>query len=166
MTDAAAFQGIIVDGPKNYGTHKEVVLKVHFPAEFGAAIVAALGWPTRVNPVHVAVARLEERTEKPAEAVGDVKASEPKRFEDLSDAEQVGILCKDPDFKEFLETSPPYSSGPDFSATWTPEDMVRDICGVRSRPEMPYEHSRKQWRLILDQFQAWRAVRDRSDPDF
>src|ERR1044072_3683627 len=63
MSEPAAFRGYIVDGPKNVGTHKEVMLTVRFPAELGKALVSALPWPTRVNPVHVAIALLENQVE-------------------------------------------------------------------------------------------------------
>ena len=59
MSDAAIIQGSLID-VRNAGQHKEVILKIAVPAELAMRVLDAFGWPTAVNPVSVAVARLRE----------------------------------------------------------------------------------------------------------
>lgn len=59
MTDAAIIAGALVD-MKNVSTHKCMRLIIDVPAENALKVIAAFGWPTMVNPVSVAVARLRE----------------------------------------------------------------------------------------------------------
>ena len=59
MTEAAIIAGSLVD-VRNVGTHKSVKLTIHVPEEHATRVVAAFGWPTGVNPVSVAIARLEQ----------------------------------------------------------------------------------------------------------
>jgi hypothetical protein len=162
MADPAVFQGSLVN-LKNSPTHKSVVLQVEVPEEYGEAIVRAFGWPTRVKPLPVAVARLEgdgEQLKQPE------RRPEPRRFDDLSPAEQAGIVCKDPNFAEFLRTTPPYM-GAMLNPDWNPEDMVRDCCGVKSRKDIEEgTEAHRQWRVILSRFRRWQDERDRFDVDF
>lgn len=55
----AAVMGSLVN-LKNVATHKSIALTIHVPAEAAQAVLGAFGWPTMVDPVSVAVARLEE----------------------------------------------------------------------------------------------------------
>ena len=64
MTEAAIISGSLVD-VRNVGTHKSVKLTIHVPEEYATKVVAAFGWPTGVNPVHVAIARLNENKTTP-----------------------------------------------------------------------------------------------------
>ena len=64
MTDAA-IMGSLVD-VRNVGTHKSVKLTIHTPEEYAMKVVDPFGWPTGVNPIPVAIARLDlEKTNKP-----------------------------------------------------------------------------------------------------
>jgi hypothetical protein len=162
MVDPAVFQGALVN-LKNSPTHKSVVLQVEVPEEYGEAIVRAFGWPTRMKPLPVAVARLDDAGDPPKHAE---RPPEPRRFDDLPPAEQAGIVCKDPEFAEFLRSTAPYKQ---FMADprWTLEDMVRDCCGVKSRKDIEEgTEAGRQWRVILNRFRAWRDERDRADPGF
>lgn len=163
MPDPAVFQGSLVD-LKNVGTHKSVRLIVEVPEEYGEAIVRAFGWPTRVKPVSVAVARLEgdgEQIKQPE------RQPEPRHFDDLSYAEQAGIICKDPDFKEFLQSTAPYKNAGNFIEGWTPEALVRSCCGVQSRADIKEDNKAgRQWRIILNRFRRWQDERNRNEIDF
>jgi hypothetical protein len=162
MADPAVFQGALVN-LKNSPTHKSVVLQVEVPEEYGEAIVRAFGWPTRMKPLPVAVARLDDAGDPPKHAE---RPPEPRRLDDLPPAEQAGIVCKDPEFAEFLRSTAPYKMAALHQGR-APEEIVRDICGVKSRADIlegTEEH--RLWRVILNSFRAWRDERDRADPGF
>lgn len=174
MADPAVFQGSLVN-LKNSPTHKSVILQVEIPEEYGEAIVRAFGWPTRVKPLPVAVARLA--TEAPAaEGNQDWKfpglmgtaGNKPKRrFDDLSPAEQAGIVCKQEDFARFLRSTKPYSNAGPFTADYQPEDLVREICGVKSRADIKEgTNAHLQWRILMELYRRWQDERNRLDIDF
>jgi hypothetical protein len=162
MPDLAVFKGGIV-AMKNVGYDASVHLTIAIPQELGAAIVAAFGWPTTRNPIPVAVARLEGSEEqlKRLEQQPGVR-----RFYEMTPAEQAGILCKDPEFTEFLQTTAPYKDVEPFFA-YTTEDQVRHICGVQSRADIKEgTEAHRQWRVILERFRRWQDERNRQDVDF
>jgi hypothetical protein len=68
----AAIMGSLVN-LKNVSTHKSLALTIHVPAEAAQQVLAAFGWPTMVDPVPVAIARLE------GEAPHEVPRDEPLR---------------------------------------------------------------------------------------
>jgi hypothetical protein len=150
MDEPAAFRGYIVDGPKNVGTHKEVMLTVRFPAELGKALVSALPWPTRVNPVHVAIALLENHGEPgPTEPPKSEVKLKPK-WEDMPCWKQAAILCKEPSFREYVL----YELG--FDELVEPEVFVRRKCGVTSRREIDgNKEAYRAWKNIMGNFCAW-----------
>jgi hypothetical protein len=45
---------------RNIGTDKSVKLTVHVPVELAMQVIDAFGWPSSVDPVPVAVARIVE----------------------------------------------------------------------------------------------------------
>lgn len=152
MDKPAAFRGYIVDGPKNVGTHKEVMLTVRFPAEMGKAIVDALPWPTRVNPVHVAIALLANQGEPgPAEPPKSEVKLKPK-WEDMPCWKQAAILCKEPTFQQYVRTqfSFPFDIGPDAAA------IVRYVCGVKSRRDIDgNKDAFRAWKRLMGDYCAW-----------
>jgi hypothetical protein len=169
MTDFAMFQGGLV-AMKNVGYDASVHLTIAIPQEFGQAVVAAFGWPTSKNPIPVAVARLEgaalsiasARLEKDGEQVKrPERRTEHKRFNELSYAEQAGILCQDPDFVEFTLRELGGKSDMDAAST------VRRHCNVQSRADIKeWTPAERKWLSILDSYRRWQADRDRADVDF
>jgi hypothetical protein len=157
MADPAAFQGSLVN-LKNSPTHKSVVLQVEVPEEYGEAIVRAFGWPTRMKPLPVAVARLEgsgEQLKQPE------RRPKPRHFDELSPAEQAGILCKEEDFAEFLRATYTHRKGAEA------EEIVRFVCGVNSRANIePGSRSGDAWNEIVSEYRQWQNERDRLDVDF
>jgi hypothetical protein len=147
------FQGALVN-LKNVSSHKSVLLHIEVPEEYGAALVAAFGWPTRVKPVSVAVARLEGEAARQSE-----KKAEPRRFAELTPAEQSGILCREPEFAEFLRH--------ECQREGRPEEAVRYICGVRSRSEIAVDTpAGRNWDFLLQNYRRWQDERNRLDIDF
>ena len=57
MNDAAVIGGSLVD-VKNFNTDKSVRLVIDVPAELALRVIEIFGWPTRADPIPVAVARL------------------------------------------------------------------------------------------------------------
>jgi len=153
MADPAVFRGYIVDGPKNVGTHKEVTLTVRFPVEIGKALVSALPWPTRVNPVHVAIALLENQGEPgPTEPPKSEVKLKPK-WEELPCWKQAAILCKEPSFTAYLAHEYPdtmHLSNDDTAMA------VRFICGVVSRRQLDgNKEAYRTWKKLMGDFCAW-----------
>lgn len=58
MNKPAAIAAQLVD-VRNVSTHKCIRMIVEVPAEQAMAVIAAFGWPTGVDPVPVAIARLD-----------------------------------------------------------------------------------------------------------
>lgn len=59
MSNAAAIMASLVD-VRNLGTEKCIKMTIHVPAEQAMQVLEAFGWPTAVNPVPVAIARLNQ----------------------------------------------------------------------------------------------------------
>jgi hypothetical protein len=136
----AVFSGALVN-LKNVATHKSVALTVEVPEEYAAALVAAFGWPTRVRPVPVAIARL----------AGDVVQERPKEkkkehWAEMSPSKQAAILCQDPDFQDWIG-----AVGEEDSAK-----LVRGKCGVASRSDIvPGTPASAVWRRLMIEYGAW-----------
>jgi hypothetical protein len=150
--DPAVFQGSLVN-LKNSPTHKSVILQVEIPEEYGEAIVRAFGWPTRVKPLSVAIAKLANQGEPgPSEPPRSEVKLKPK-WEDMPAWKQAAILCKEPSFKKYL--------GHEYSDTMhlSKDDVamaVRFICGVGSRREIDgNKEAYRTWKQLMGDFCAW-----------
>lgn len=163
MSKAAAIAAQLVD-IRNVGTHKVVKLTIHVPAEQAGLVFDAFGWPTGVDPVPVALARLRdsgetERVPSPLREArgqscdGSASASRHKQsWHDMSPAQQAGLLCGDPLFQQFL-----------FEMHGCPEktssdaaEHVRIHCGVASRREINNEdRSGRLWRDLVADFRVF-----------
>jgi hypothetical protein len=148
----AAISASLVD-VRNIATHKVVRLEIHVPAEQAGLVLAAFGWPTGVDPVPVAIARLDlskvtSDTPKPA--------SEPKerrRFVELSLAAQAALRCNEKAFWKFLTDEMNYANIDDAELA---ADAVRDICGVESRAAIrDGEPSGKRWDRLNADYVNW-----------
>ena len=74
MTDARAISAQLVD-IRNVGTHKVVKLTLHAPEEQAMMIMKLFGWPTGVNPIPVALARLDQPLPLRAESQPSAEAA-------------------------------------------------------------------------------------------
>lgn len=164
MSQPAAIAGSLVDA-KNIAVHKTVRLSIDIPAEQGAAVIAAFGWPTMAAPVAVAVARLNTGKEvvpdiRQGQALAESPdgrnkngAGEKRSWSDLSLAQQAGIRCAEVAFQKFLrETGDMQSCNTaDDAATY-----VRFICGVGSRREIENSlAARTKWQDLETRYQVW-----------
>ena len=96
---------------RNIAAHKCVRLEVHVPVEQAGLVLEAFGWPTMVNPVPVAIARLDLSAAKPQareagpdtrgimniglEHIAHEESQKPKRkMADLPIAQRAALLCQ------------------------------------------------------------------------
>ena len=136
----AAFTGSLVN-LKNVATHKAVALTIEVPEEYGAALVAAFGWPSGVNPVPVAIAKLAGEAPK-----SEAKGKKTEHWSEMAPSKQAAILCQEKDFQEFLEA-------------WDEEDAaeaVRKFCSVDSRKNIVRGAATGHlWDRLMIDYGAW-----------
>ena len=151
MKNAAAISAQLVD-MRNVGAHKSLKLTLHVPEEQALKAIEAFGWPTGVNPVPVALARLTEEVahEPPPSAIPDKAGATRNKL-----AQRIGILCSDPGFQKFLYRE--YGASPAGVA-----QFVRDYCDVKSRSEIIWDTSAgNKWEDLYSRFVIWRG-----EPEF
>ncbi len=160
MKNAAAIAAQLVD-VRNVGQHKCVKLTLHVPAEQAGLVMAAFGWPTAVEPVPVAVARLVQPAGKEVgaetkeahspeqPASGDVPARAP--WNKL--ARLAGMLCKEPLFHRYVEATTTSHNVAEDSAA----EFIRWRCHVKSRSHISaYDHTGTLFLELYDDFAKWR----------
>lgn len=180
MQDAAVISGSLVDA-KNVNTHKVMRLIIDVPAENALKVIAAFGWPTMVNPVSVAVARLDERkvlpteqpnnhrpdpTPRPDQSVGVPAGADKERraFSELKPPQQAGILCNSEAFYRFLaekfggQWSQAFIAtrnnfGEDFTDGMVAAECVRRLCKVRSRADIKPNNT--EWLSLVLAYRLW-----------
>lgn len=154
---AAIIEGALVDA-KNVAAHKCVRLSIDVPAELGAQIVKAFGWPTMAEPVHVAVARLNVGTvvgpHKDEQSIKFPKQS--KRFEDMPYATQAALTCQEPRFHAYLREERFYECDSEDEAA----NFVREFCLVGSRSEIKPDNPKaaSRWQFLISAYQGWKAA--------
>jgi len=109
MKNAAAISAQLVD-VRNVGQHKCVKLTLHVPAEQAGMVMAAFGWPTQVDPVPVAIARLNPENVKEVMPTGPILAGRPTS-ENRRDTQSREEVMPDKPEHGTHNTSP--ASGPD-----------------------------------------------------
>jgi hypothetical protein len=168
MTDRRAICGTLVN-MKNVGVHKSVALTIHVPQEQALHVTELFGWPTMVDPVPVALARLNQQKGgdaneiQPHNTVALAPGQQPqsdrarKSWEEMSAAQQAGILCTDPAFRKFI-------AGVKYGYPQHPlseEDaayFVRCHCGVASRSHIRDDSA--AWRALVTGYRAWKREPD------
>lgn len=158
MKNAAAITGSLVD-VRNVGTHKCVKLTIHVPAEYAPKVLECFGWPTGVDPVTVALARIDlSNVARPMSApatreAGDssTPASRPRKpvAADKRLAQQAGIACADRLFQKFAGVQSEEGAA----------DFVRRECGVASRSEIKAGTPEgDEWSKLHGEFLIWRDI--------
>jgi hypothetical protein len=144
MTAPAVISASLVD-VRNIAAHKCVRLEIHVPVEQAGLVMAAFGWPTSVDPVPVAIARLD--LSKPAVEPEKVR----KPFDTLPAPQQAALRCNDVNFQRFIG-----ANDADGAAL-----MVRRYCEIESRSELATsDKAAKLWRVLDDQyFRESRGIR-------
>ena len=143
MSAPAAISASLVD-VRNVAQHKCVRLEIHVPAEQAGLVLAAFGWPTSVDPVPVAIARLDL-----SKAVSDAPEkpnSAPRNFADLPAPQQAALRCNDPNFQKFVQADNAEQAA----------NFIRGKCGVKSRAELATNAAaRAKWIELDDEFFRW-----------
>jgi len=152
MTKSAI--GATLVGIKNVAIHKSVALTIHVPQERAMEVINMFGWPTMVDPIHVAVARLDPdkimadastREDEdgsmtqgtPELSNQNTSAATPKR--EMTLANKLAVLGHDIEFQSFL-----YKKYPELwsSLESDREDyeiaacIIRTVCEVESRRDI------------------------------
>lgn len=150
MAKPIAISGSLVN-MRNVGTHKSVALTVHVPEEQAAAIIAAFGWPTMVNPVAVALARMAGQGEPPAAEPEPEPAKERRKMNELPLVTQASLLCKREAFWRFLGEHGWICSDEAAAA-----EILRQTCRVASRSDLKpgTDEAARFWKLQGD-FDVW-----------
>jgi len=82
-------------------------------------------------------------------APGPRDISAGRSWHELAPAQQAGILCNDPSFRQFLERTTDYTHA-DHAL------MVRQICGVESRADIrPGTPATDKWRKLVSDYRGW-----------
>jgi hypothetical protein len=157
MTNAAVIIAELVD-VRNVGMHKAVKLTLHVPAERAGQVMAAFGWPTAVDPVPVAVARLNDpsatkETPKPAPVSEPKPVRAKQRWDDMSPAQQAGVLCADKAFQRFIGERYLHCTSTNEQGA---VEMVRKLCDVDSRSQILADN--KVWPQLVSAFRAWQIT--------
>jgi hypothetical protein len=133
---------------RNVGVHKAIRLTVEVPAELAQGVLDAFGWPTAVQPVPVALARM----------VGE-EAARPKKpspVPERSLAQQAGALCANPVFRAYMGAVDEESCA----------EMVRCKCGVESRADIRGGTPEgDRWLDLLEEFHGWEAAEKAGAPN-
>jgi hypothetical protein len=161
MNAPAAIAAQLVD-MRNIGTHKVLRLTIHVPEEQALAAIAAFGWPTGVNPVPIAIARLNTGgghvTEPKVLAPPHQKEAaggEKQAFRDMRMANQAGMLCKEVPFQKFIAERQGYVRKEVFPETQA-ADYVKKYCGVASRADIrPRCPSGERWTKLHSEYKMW-----------
>ncbi len=154
----AAIEGQLVS-IKNVSTHKSACLTIHVPEEYALKVIEAFGWPTMVAPVHVAIARMGVAEKEPeAQPAPETKTDKAKRkWDELSIAQQAGIMCNERGFQKFVAERLSQNSngtGVDEAATY-----VRQLCGVNSRTHIEGKpEAEKKFRNLKIEYDNWLRV--------
>ena len=155
---------------RNIAAHKCVRLEIHVPVEQAGEVMGAFGWPTMVDPVPVALARLDLSAAKPQEAGPDTRgimnvalehieheeAKKPKRkFNDLGLPQQAALLGQREAFWTFLVDQ---EHAAQCSDAIQAAAFIRGHCGVASRSELAENSTEADKFLSLKaKFEDWLA---------
>lgn len=86
-------------------------------------------------------------TATPLDDDGNAKEAQPVRakrsWDEMTPAQQAGVLCADKSFCKFLETD-------------DPAEAVRNYCDVRSRADItPGSINAARWQELVAEYRAW-----------
>jgi hypothetical protein len=132
--------GIIV----SFVLHQHEVPKQLQTADIGSRwMVALVELNDDETPVH-----------RPVEEHPEVAARPKGSWRDLEPCAQSILRCKDPVFLAFLRGNKDLAVNPD-----TVPNLVRHLCGVKSRSELNTNHkARVIWHQLDSEFQAWKLA--------
>lgn len=109
----------------------------------------ATGQPKEVMPNEQSQHKRPDTSPRP---LPDKPAGGAKKgWDDMSPAQQAGILCNDPAFRKFMTEGTNYADDMP-----TVKELVCIYCDVTSRREiLPSTHAEEQWDDIVDRYRTW-----------
>ena len=160
MNKPRAISAQLVD-IRNVGAHKSIKLTIHVPEEQARQVVDMFGWPTMVDPVPVALARL---IEQPSLAVAPDAAKPAKKkqeWHELKPSAQISIRCRETAFRKFLVEEFHDAYWSNLEEAWSPTEraiaFVREHCGVASRADINSDNPQAldAWERLEWDYRAW-----------
>jgi hypothetical protein len=159
MSAPAITHGSLVD-VRNVNQHKCVRLVIDIPAERAREIIDTFGWPTMVDPVPVAIARLidQQREEQSASSKTQIPTAQPRQSHPAGApnyGQKLGIMCSKPNAWMFLFEKMGRSR--EIADSEHAAEAVRQLCGVKSRADtiIGTPAGDKADRL-LSEFEGWK----------
>ena len=144
MNKHAAISASLVD-VRNIAAHKCVRLEIHVPVEQANQVFEAFGWPTAVDPIPVAIARLAIAQDKPSQQ----KIHKTKSWDELRLSQQAAIRCSDETYRHWLCVDDEESA----------KAQVRKACQVDSRAELDTDpDAAGRWHEMEAEFATWKRV--------
>lgn len=121
---------------------------IEIPLAGAAEFVRLFGLPDPAAEVPLAIARLKDKTVIEHEPA----IKKPRKFEDLTPAQQAGISCNEPRFWSYLREEHGYDVTNENDAA----DAVRHYCEVDSRAQLhPGSHGATKWAFLASHYQGW-----------
>lgn len=157
MSKPAAIAAQLVD-IRNVGAHKSLKLTIHVPVEQAHLVTEAFGWPTMVDPVPIAIARLKQQQEETNTAtIKPAPVSPPMRAPKNRLTTRAAILCHERLFQQFVCIKLGIKMSPDCTYSAAAAEYVRDFCKVTSRKELePGTEAGNRWDLLESAYICWR----------
>lgn len=84
----------------------------------------------------------------------DHTARAPRKWEDITPAQQAGIRCNEPAFVKFLEEY----FGYEIKTTEKASEFVRRYCGVESRSDIRDGVALAEWNRLEGKYKAWQLA--------
>lgn len=135
----AAFEATYSDW-KLVKSRKVVQIVLEVPMEKADLAYQVLGgMPDHAAEAWLAVAKLDKTKVQ--------ETKQPRRWNELSVAEQAGIRCNEKAFLEFIRDSFQYQVANASEAAW----WLRDRFSVESRKDIP----RDKWEALDNEYQIW-----------
>jgi hypothetical protein len=158
MSAPAITHGSLVD-VRNVNQHKCVRLVIDIPAERAREIIDMFGWPTMVDPVPVAIARLidQQREEQSASSKTQIPTAQPRQSTPAGApqtyAKRLGMACTQPRFWMFMFEH----TKRQFSVTNEEEaaNVVRNYLGCKRRDTIVNTPAGNKARDLLADFDVW-----------
>lgn len=131
---------------------KVIQVVLELPIEAGAQFVSMFGTPDPSKTVPVALARIDPNAKAAPEPV-----KERRKWDELSIAQQAGILCAEKGFQTFISErmAPSSVHGNAEITTDDAATYVRRLCGVNSRAHI--EDKPEALRIFRDLDASYRA---------
>ena len=121
-------------------------------AEADAALEVLGGVPRPDVEVWAGIARIDPKAAHAAPPPQVEALKEHKRFRDCSPTQQAGMRCGEEAFQRFLSEEYGYAvSDADIAA-----DVVRQLCGVKSRSDLATDPGAAEiWSALNSAFEVW-----------